>query len=208
MPWPEDENWITPFIASLERLVSANRDNATLAKLRRGLSDHAAERDIWVYQHLHGASPRQEEPAALVGSLFALWHQGGRGYESNPPRSLGGSFKALADTERRHAGLKPGDSIPNVERRFAVLLDSHPDDLPVRLRHAVSLLRSKDVPIDWSQLLRDRLAWKRENRPVQRRWARDFWTGRASDQSADADGKIAATTATTLPATKETIDDR
>lgn len=166
---PDREAWIRPFIAELERLLggdSDRREAATLAKLRRGLTENSGERDIWLYGHLGGAAPEQEEPAALVASLFALWHQGGRGRSQRPPDSFGGSYgRLLAVTGSE-----------SVERRFATLLDSHPDDLPARLRHAVTLLRSKDVPINWEQLLRDLLWWGAENRPVQRRWARAFWT--------------------------------
>ena len=166
---PERETWIRPFIAELQGLLGGDldrREAGTLAKLRRGLTEHSGERDVWVYAHLGGASPEQEEPAALVASLFALWHQGGRGRTQRAPDSFGGSYGRL----RVITGAE------SVEKRFAALIDSHPEDLPARLRHAVSLLRSKDIPIKWEQLLRDLLWWAAEKRPVQRRWARDFWT--------------------------------
>jgi len=64
------------------------------------------------------------------------------------------------------------------------LLMSRRDDLPERLRHAIRLLESYKVPIDWVQLLND-LRWWGNNeqaysahRPVQsvqRRWANSFW---------------------------------
>jgi CRISPR system Cascade subunit CasB len=169
MPQPEREAWIRPFIAELERLIgdhSNRRESGKLASLRRGLTEHPGERDVWVYAHLHGAAPEQEEQAALVASLFALWHQGGRAHTKRPPASVGASFGRL----RAVAGSE------SVEKRFAALIDSHPDDLPARLRHAVTLLRSKDIPINWEQCLRDLLWWGAEKRPVQRSWARDFWT--------------------------------
>jgi CRISPR system Cascade subunit CasB len=169
MPTADQETWIRPFIAELARLLGSggnHRDAGTLAKLRRGLTEYPADRDIWVYGHLSGAGPEHEEPAALVASLFALWHQGGRSHFQHTPNSLGGSYGRL----RAITGSE------SVEKRFAALIDSHPDDLPSRLRHAVTLLRSKNIPINWEQLLRDLLAWRAERRPVQRRWARDFWT--------------------------------
>ena len=167
MPDLDRESWIPPFIAALERLLGGDErrgDAGTLAELRRGLTEHPGGRDVWVYGHLGGAAPEHEEPAAIVASLFALWHQGGRGLVRQPPSSFGGSYGRL----RSPAGSE------NVERRFATLIDSHPDDLPVRLRHAVALLRSQDVPINWEQLLRDLLRWGADHRPVQRRWARRF----------------------------------
>lgn len=209
MPKPEDKRWIISFIAALRRLVGDKRDSGTLAKLRQGLTGHASGRDIWVYQHLRGAAPQHEEFAALVASLFALWHQGERGFTAKPPPSLGASFKELADAERRQSGLKPRDSVPNVERRFAVLLDSHTDDLPIRLRHAVNLLRSKDIPVNWNQLLIDLLGWDRQKRPVQRTWARDFWVSGTSDESTDADDRAETVTAetTTNSASEENTND-
>jgi CRISPR system Cascade subunit CasB len=173
MAQSDRETWVTPFIAELQKLLggdSNQREAGTLAKLRRGLTEHPGERDTWVYAHLGGASPEHEEPGALIASLFALWHQGGRGRAQRAPDSFGGSFGRL----RAVTGSE------SVEKRFAGLIDSHPDDLPTKLRHAVTLLRSKEVPVDWEQLLRDLLSWRAEKRPVQRRWARHFWTRTAA----------------------------
>ena len=66
------------------------------------------------------------------------------------------------------------------EKRFVALLNCHQEDLPDHLRHAVSLLRSKEIPIDWARLLRDLRWWHREDKRVQRDWARAFW-GRTSN---------------------------
>ncbi|MHB1424626.1 MAG: type I-E CRISPR-associated protein Cse2/CasB [Gemmataceae bacterium] len=169
MPTPDQETWIRPFIAELGRLLGSDgnhRDAATLAKLRRGLTEYPAERDIWVFGHLRRVGPEHEEQAALLASLFALWHQGGRSHSQQTPNSFGASYGKLR--------IVTGSE--SIEKRFASLIDSHADDLPAKLRHAVTLLRSKDIPINWEQLLLDLLAWRAEKRPAQRRWARDFWT--------------------------------
>lgn len=199
------EQWVKPFVASLARLLGSenrDRDSATLAKLRRGLTRKAADRDIWVYSHLWGAAPQHEEWAALIASLFALWHQGGDGmHRQAASGSLGVAFRQLRERQPESE---------SVARRFAVLLDSHPDDLPIRLRHAVSLLRSYGVAIDWVQLLGDLLHWNAERRPVQRRWAREFWAGRATPEpTADApDAEIVAASPTANPVSEETDNDR
>ena len=70
-----------------------------------------------------------------------------------------------------------------LERRFTALLAAHPDDLPDYLRQAVSFLKSKDVPINWNQLLWDLQDWDKREDPkysVQKKWARAFWGGRQS----------------------------
>jgi CRISPR system Cascade subunit CasB len=169
MPDLDREPWIGLFITNLERLLgkgNAGHDAGTLAKLRRGLTEHQAERDMWVFAHLAGAAPEHEEFALLIASLFALWHQGGRGLVRRPADSFGGSY----------GRLRTADGSESLEKRFAALIDSHPDDLPDRLRHGVTLLRSKDISINWKNLLRDLLGWSGDKRLVQRRWARDFWT--------------------------------
>jgi CRISPR system Cascade subunit CasB len=178
MAQQDREAWIRPFIVELEQLLGGDLDHreaGKLANLRRGLTGHQGERDVWVYAHLGGATPEQEEPAAMVASLFALWHQGGRGHPQRPPDSFGGSY----------GRLRSATGSESVEKRFAALIDSHPDELPTRLRHAVTLLRSKDIPINWAQLLQDLLWWSAEKRPVQRRWARDFWTRNVAGSSHD-----------------------
>lgn len=67
-----------------------------------------------------------------------------------------------------------------LERRFTALLAAHPDDLPDYLRQAVSFLKSKDVPINWNQLIWDLQKWNDEDRRIQKEWARSFWGGRQS----------------------------
>ena len=59
--------------------------------------------------------------------------------------------------------------------------DSSRSSMPIRrtspnhLRHAVSLARAHQEPLDWYRLLRDVLGWDNPSHYVQRRLARDFW---------------------------------
>jgi CRISPR system Cascade subunit CasB len=98
-----------------------------------------------------------EDPAYIVGSLFALHPE---------PGGNGNMGTAFAMVRERNESL---------EKRFVALLNCHRDDLPNHLRQAVSLLKSKDVPINWRQLLKDILSWDHEDRFVQQQWAREFW---------------------------------
>jgi CRISPR type I-E-associated protein CasB/Cse2 len=151
-------DWCDRFDARLRQLAD-DEDRATLAKLRRGLGKDPAV-VLASVGWLFGGVPdsrRHLDAACLVASLFAAHPQpGGTG-------DLGEAFRRIRTD---------GDS---TERRFAALLDSNPDELAARLRHAVSLLRAKEVAVDWSQLLKDVLAWDYRGRPVQRRWSRSFW---------------------------------
>jgi CRISPR system Cascade subunit CasB len=171
-----DEAWIGRLIGRLKSLVPEGRepDRATLAKLRRGLGKpvgKGGERDIWLFRSLAGAAPDDEEPAALIASLFAMHPKDGNG-------GLGTAFRRLFDGRKES---------PSVEKRFAALLDADAEDLPDRLRHAISLLKADDIPIDWRTLLQDLVDWDRERRRVQRRWAREFWAGRFADEVAETD---------------------
>jgi CRISPR system Cascade subunit CasB len=168
------------FVAYLEGLVR-REDRAALAALRRGLGKSPGAVPE-VHRHVvpwlgAARSSWEEDVHYLVASLFAAWHQGGRPVAAWDG-SLGRSFRALAD--------KVGAD--GAERRFAALLSCRREDLAEPLRHAVSLLRTHDVPVNWTRLLLDLPRWDHLDRPVQRRWARDFWAAAppSSDEAADS----------------------
>lgn len=115
----------------------------------------------WVPENRHA-----EDSAFLVAALFALHPQ--RGGE----KTLGAAFAKIS-----------GES-DSIEQRFNALLNCHRDDLPYHLRQAVSLLRSKDIPVNWMRLLRDVLGWEHDDRHVQRAWAREFWQSTNTSQAA------------------------
>lgn len=165
------------FIRYLEELAR-NEDRAALAKLRRGLGKNpgeAAETHRYVLRF--NPEPWEETAFYLVAGLFAM-HP-----ESWPLKE---ADKRLTNFGASFAWMKSkSDSESSIERRFVALLDCHEDDLAEHLRHAVSLLRSKEIPVDWLQLLRDLRNWNQENRRVQRNWARAFWNGSQTDEQAD-----------------------
>lgn len=148
---------VSRFIGHLKAL-RAKDDRAALAALRRGLGKSATDAEF-LRQVVPWSPDRPIDgvnPFYLVGALFALHPEaGGRG-------NLGAVFRRLEANESR-------------ERRFVALLNSRLEDLPHRLRQAVSLARSKNQAIDYERLLRDLLRWEREDRQIQHRWARAFW---------------------------------
>ncbi len=156
------------FVRSLEQLRD-EENRAALAALRRGLGKspaETAEMHRYVLPWISpDAPPWEEEPYYLIASLFA-WHQiSWPEGDSTEPTNLGASFARLAREVE-------GES---VERRFVAMLNCHREDLPAHLRHAVGLLKGREVPIDWAQLLSDVRHWGRESRSVQLEWARAFW---------------------------------
>lgn len=171
-------DWIAPFLQRLRKLV-AEEDLGTLARLRRGLGKEPTfllAHVGWLFAGVPGAQ-RTLNAATLVAALFASHHQpGGKG-------DLGAALHQLRLWQR------DGTS---TERRFAALIDSDREDLDGRLRHAVSLLRSKDIPVDWTELLKDILKWDSPRRPVQWRWSRSFWAEKPAPSPSQADANITA----------------
>jgi len=151
---------------------SGNR--AALAALRRGLGKSLGE-DFEAYRYVGRilvASRRQDEEARyLVATLFALHPVSWTDDPAAPRRTnLGASFRVLASqTEAERADSR------SIERRFVALLNCHADDLATHLRHAVSLLKSQNVPIDWAQLLEDVRGWSRWGERIRSEWARAYW---------------------------------
>lgn len=74
----------------------------------------------------------------------------------------------------------------SIEKRFLALLAAEPDDVPVHLRQAVSLLSAADLAFDYIALLDDLNillnAHALEGRDkVRQRWAREFYRTLASE---------------------------
>jgi len=168
------------FINYLEELAR-NEDRAALAALRRSLGKSpgaAAEAHRYVLRF--NPEPWDEPAYYLVAGLFAMHPKSwSRKEDDKRLTNFGASFAWMKSK---------ADSDSSIERRFVALLDCHEDDLAEHLRHAVSLLRSKEIPVDWLQLLRDLRNWNHEDRFAQRRWARAFWGGDQTDQQANNEG--------------------
>lgn len=160
--------------------LAKDKDRAALAALRRGLRspDYVdAEMHRYVVPWLSAADKGwREDIFYLVAALFASHRipcpTDGDDSQRRTLTNLGASFAQLAPEN--------SDARPGVDRRFTALLNSHQDDLPDRLRHAVSLLKSAEVPVDWARLLYDLRRWDWRGRRVQREWARAFWGGQSS----------------------------
>jgi CRISPR system Cascade subunit CasB len=157
-----------PFITYLEGLRD---DRGALAALRRGLGQSpgtVAGMYRYVVPWLPDDVPSWLEDAYyLVAALFAY----------HPDAGGAGN---MGDHFARARGPQGDDTA--IERRFTALLAAHPDDLGFYLRQAVSFLKSKEVPVNWHQLLSDVLGWGHPGRYVQRRWASAFW-GRSAEES-------------------------
>lgn len=162
--------------------LEANEHRAALAALRRGVGPGTrADAYPYVFPWIPpGATRWQETAYALVGALFAThratWVHHDEGQRST---NLGASLAWLArETESQ-----------SIERRFVALLNAAQEDVPQHLRHAVSLLKAHEIPVDWAQLLRDVQDWNEETGNVRRDWARAYWGATAAVIGTAADAE-------------------
>lgn len=146
----------------VDKLESLREDRAALARLRRGLGhDHGV---VEMYPYVVPFLPDKAYEARwyfLIAALFGLNHL--------PPRA-GESFG------KTFLRLDPKRETESTAKRFQALLNAHEDDLGSHLRHAVSLLKSREIGVDYKKLLLDLTGWHHPEKRVQLRWAKDFWS--------------------------------
>lgn len=165
-----------PFIRYLQKLADG-QERGALASLRRGLGQPPGTvADMYRYVEPFLGQERsagfKETAFYLVAALFAL-------HPKSTERENMGAHMRACDPDGKNSDA--------LERRFTTLLASHPDDLPDYLRQVVSFLKSKDIPINWNQLIWDLQKWNNEDRHIQKEWARSFWGGRQfPEQSNDS----------------------
>ncbi len=154
-----------PFVSYL---IARADDRALLAALRRGLGAEPGDPETagmfpyvvpWINEWY------EEADIYMIASFFAL--------HPDPAKSgnMGNHLRALA-------GQLGDDNA--TERRFVQLLRMRRDTLEPRLRQQISILKSKDVHVNWHQLMRDVRNWDHPKRFVQREWARSFWRSNQS----------------------------
>jgi CRISPR system Cascade subunit CasB len=179
-------------IDQLTRLVVRD-DRGALAQLRRSAGKEPGEAEgVFRYVVPYLPDPPDEWLETcryLVAGLFALHPpalQPNKSVAPMPGDSLGAALNRMAP---QGAGNREA-----VERRFAQLLVADREELPDRLRQAIQLLRSAGEPVGWPRLLADLEQWNLPRRPVQRRWAQDFW--RLPEREAGDDEPAAQATTT------------
>jgi len=167
-PFTKDTAFVDDWLA---KLVA---DRGAIAALRRGLGKAPGtvhEMDRYILPFVSG---EPDEPYYLLAALFAAWHQG-KDVMVTCDGDFGQSLRAMVNLDQNRE-----EAEKRLEKRFIALLNCHRDDLPQHLRQLSGLLKSKDVPVNWAQLLHDIRWWNREDREVQRSWARSFWSAARS----------------------------
>lgn len=180
----------SPLVAWLLELAR-REDRGRLAALRRGLllEPHQFYELYRVVPapFLEGIGRAETERRLMIATLFAS-HPCSFTPEqlAERPRNLGESLRELARHQRT-----PGDAeneLPEpLKRRMDAVLAAREEDLFDHLRHLIRLLKSKEIPVDWDQLLRDLRRWSLEERPVQWWWSRSFYVGQKQHEGGASD---------------------
>jgi len=148
------------FVGYLLNLAKEGQeDRGALADLRSGLGKEPGEM-ARVHKHVVPFLPENnynDRWYYVAATLFGLFPKHRKG------NSLGAAFRPLRSKS------------DSMEARFVALLNAHPDDLDDHLRHAVSLLKSNEQPLDWFRLLEDLFQWDHPEGRIQLKWARDFY---------------------------------
>ena len=154
---------------------------ASLARLRRALGRRGVEPTALaevghLLPWMDDGEPLADsvlDTYLLVAALSAVRASGsGEARGAREDTSFGGSARWL----RRELGVGQG----SLDLRFNALLDARREDLAYRLRQIVTQMAAHPVGLRTDQLLYDLLRWDSLDRAVQRRWARDYYTGSRS----------------------------
>jgi len=154
-----------PFISFLE---SHNEDRAMLAELRRGLGQQPGEVSGMFPYVIPFVNAYNEADIYMIASLFSL-HPSATKYGN-----MGTHLKAYV--------TEVGDDAATT-RRFVQLMRMRRDSLEPRLRQHISLLKSKDISVNWHQLISDLNWWEHDSRNVQKQWASAYWQSNISKSS-------------------------
>jgi len=160
----------TKEVAFVSYLESHAEDRAMLAALRRGLGQEPGEAPGMFPHVVPFVRDWNEADIYMIASLFALHPSSARS------GNMGAHLRALVH--------ELGDDAAT-ERRFVQLLRMRRDTLEPRLRQHISILKAKDIAINWHQLFTDLRSWDHPNHFVQRGWANSFWRLNPSESKND-----------------------
>jgi CRISPR type I-E-associated protein CasB/Cse2 len=155
--------WDVELVDHLTELANPDSSNrATLAHLRRGLDrplDYTLGRVGWLFRRVPDFALAD---VVLAAGLFA-WVRGDCRQDDNV--SFGAAFGAELTLDEKQQR----------ENRFIDLLDTVKEELPYKLRQAITLIGRDRVGLDWVLFIKHLNHWEHESRWVQKDWARGFW---------------------------------
>ncbi len=156
------------FLVNLHTRI--RNDNGAKADLKRALSGEPRHlRAIYplVLPYLYGVQEREQEQIWVPIACLSVY------YPQNAldkQRDFGSSCQAL----------KKATSSDGVERRFRALLDTALVDVLSPTTALVRQMKSKEVLINYPQLILDLCRWNHPDQYIQDQWARSFWAAPAN----------------------------
>lgn len=164
------------FLESLHRHI--RDDNAAKAILKRALSGE--ERHIrstyYIVLSLIPGINWYQEIWILVACLSVYYPQP---FDRESQRNFGYSCRGLANATTSEGA----------DRRFRALLDTSLEDLRSPLTALVRQIKTKEVRIDYPQLLADLCQWNHPDQYIQDNWARTFWGAVSNDEEQQQNDK-------------------
>lgn len=162
------------FLESVRDRIS--NDNGAKADFKRALSGEPGHlRKVYPFVLPYMANKSEWEQTHIwipVACLSIFYPQPMR--EADKQRNFGHSCRKLASQTNSEGA----------ERRFRTLLDLTLTDMMSPLTALVRQMKSKEVAIDYPQLIADLCRWSHPDQFIQDRWARTFW------QASDLDSAI------------------
>jgi CRISPR system Cascade subunit CasB len=169
-----DKNGLVDFLISLARQQEEHGGaRGELAALRQSLQE-PLKAAPYVARFLgDGDSDEADSNDSWLYTIAGLfgWHRNHQKRES-----LGHAFRRLRDKT-------DSDSI---EQRFIALISTDRRRLREPLRHAIQLLASHNLALDWYRLTDDILYWNTFDKKRQHQLARDFYRAPSDNDSMDA----------------------
>jgi CRISPR system Cascade subunit CasB len=151
------------FLEFLHKRIA--NDNGAKADLKRALSGEPKHlRNIYslVLPYLSSISDwKQDHIWIPVACLSVYYPQPIRDQQNN----FGYSCRQLANKTESEG----------IERRFRVLLDTASSDIQNPITALVRQMKSKEISIDYPQLIYDLNQWEHPDQYIQDKWARTFW---------------------------------
>lgn len=160
----------TQFLEDLHHEIK--NDNGAKATLRRALSGEEHHiRNTYSIILRHIPDIKYQENWIFVACLSVYYPQA---LDRNDSRNFGYSCHGLANATNS-AGT---------DRRFRALLDTAAEDLRSPITSLVRQIKSKDIRLDYPQLLSDLCRWDYPDQyiQIQDRWARTFWGASVADE--------------------------
>jgi CRISPR system Cascade subunit CasB len=163
----------TKFLDALHRRIKD--DNGAKATLKRALSGedrHIRNTYSIVLSLIPDIPEWQQELWILVACLSVYYPQP---FDREQQRNFGYSCRGLANAT----------TSDGADRRFRALLDTALGDLRSPLTALIRQIKTKEIRLDYPQLLSDLCQWEHPDQYIQDRWARSFWGVSTIEEAAE-----------------------